>query len=414
VTADPRPAAPPAAVPPSPLGANRDFTLLWAGAAATLLGTRASMIAYPFLVLWSTGSASIAGVVTFLMLLPGLIAQLPAGVLVDRWDRRRLMTACGTGSLLVSGSVAVAVLVGRLHLVHLLAAAFVEFLFAVFYQLAERVSVRHVVAPEQLRTALAQTEIRGRLAALLGQPLGGLLYATAMALPFLFTAATHAVSLLCLRFVRAPLQAPRRPPAHGMARQVMDGLAWIGRQRLLRTLLIVLGVTNVLSQSLGLAALVLVQQQGGSAFLVGLISGAAGVGGALGALSAPWLMRRASLRTTVTGAMLCWTVVMSSMVVVRAPWALAVVFAATAFAGGVVNVAGVVYQMEVTPDDLQGRVGSVLALIALGTGAIGALAGGFLIDAIGVAWLAAGCGLVMFALVLVTVAGFASARIEDL
>ena len=68
-----------------PLRKNRDFLLLWSGSAVSVLGSTASTVAYPLLVLAITGSPPTLGSPGSSRLLPMLIFQLPAGALVDRW-----------------------------------------------------------------------------------------------------------------------------------------------------------------------------------------------------------------------------------------------------------------------------------------------------------------------------------------
>jgi MFS family permease len=382
-----------------PLRRNRDFVLLWGGVGATLLGARACYVAYPFLVLWYTGSASDAGLVGFAALLPNLLVQLPAGALVDRWDRRRLMILCDLGSLLTTASVAVAVATGRINLGHLLAAAFVSGSLAVFYQLAERAAVRHLVPPGQLPLALAQNEARWRAAGLLGQPVGGALYTVARWSPFLFAAAAHLL-------IRKPLQGPRdTAPRRRLAVEVAEGFTWTWRRRFLAALVGLIATTNLLFQGISLAVILIVRDGGGSAALLGTITAVGGIGGMLGALGATWWTRRAPLRTVVVGSIAVWAAVVPLLTVVRAPVAIGALLAVMAYAGGLVNVVGGVYQVSVTPDEMQGRVSSVLTLIASGAGALGALGSGFLLDGLGVTGTLAGitgCMVLLAVTALVT------------
>ena len=67
---------------------NRDYLLLWGGQTISSLGTNVSQIVFPLLVLSLTGSAFQAGLAGALRLLPYLLIGLPAGALVDRWDRK--------------------------------------------------------------------------------------------------------------------------------------------------------------------------------------------------------------------------------------------------------------------------------------------------------------------------------------
>src|SRR4051794_34414381 len=97
----------------TPLRRNRDFVLLWSGQALSSLGSRISFAAFPLLVLALTGSPAQVGWVTFAGTLPLFLWSLPAGALVDRWNRRRVMLladAVRAGALV---SVAVATVAGR-------------------------------------------------------------------------------------------------------------------------------------------------------------------------------------------------------------------------------------------------------------------------------------------------------------
>src|SRR5436190_24291081 len=82
---------------PTPLSKNKSFILLWTGAGISILGSRISAIAYGLVVLWATKSPTLTSLVTFAALLPFLVTQLPAGALVDRWNRRTVMIGCDLG-----------------------------------------------------------------------------------------------------------------------------------------------------------------------------------------------------------------------------------------------------------------------------------------------------------------------------
>src|SRR5207245_4246669 len=160
----------------TPLRKNRDFQLLWAGQAVSVLGSRVSQIAYPLLVLVMTGSPGIAGLVGFIGTLPYILFQLPAGAVMDRVNRRRLMIACDIVRLVALGSIPLAAWLGRLSIAQVTIAAFTEGTMFVFFRLGEVAAIRIVVPPEQHPAALSQNEARLRAATLLGNPIGGLLF----------------------------------------------------------------------------------------------------------------------------------------------------------------------------------------------------------------------------------------------
>ncbi len=105
---------------------NRNFTLLWVGDVLSEVGSQASSVAMPLLVLALTGSAAQAGIVGFARALAYPLSPLPAGVLADRFDRRRLLIGCAAGRAMAMGSVVVALAVGRPPLLQLVAVAFIN------------------------------------------------------------------------------------------------------------------------------------------------------------------------------------------------------------------------------------------------------------------------------------------------
>ncbi|MFJ4712059.1 MFS transporter [Streptomyces sp. NPDC088785] len=373
-------ASAPAGAPP-PLRRNRDFLLLWTSAGAAQFGARISVIAYPLLVLWGDGTASDAGLVAFAGLLPMLVLQLPAGVLVDRWDRRRLMQISNAVGLLAMASVVAAVLADAVWLPHIIAVAFVDGSATIFYQLAERTAVRNVVHADHLSSALAQNEARGRAAGLLGQPIGGAAFAAASWLPFGAVAAGHLLSLVNLSLVRTPFQEERAPGGRDWKEEVRQGLSWLWGQRFLRAAIAVVAGTNLLFQIVNMAPLVIIKAQGGSAAQVGLIGLVSGIGGVAGALSASKLMTGVSLPAILIGTLASWTVLVPAVALTTQYWAMLALFAAMSFSGAALNVGAGAYMAQLVPDEIHGKAMSAVMLASWGANSLGALAAGFLLAA---------------------------------
>ena len=178
----------------TPLRKNRDFMALWSGHTISSLGSSIAMIAYPLLALLATGSAFTAGVIAFVGMAAGAILRLPAGVLVDRLPRRLLLVACDAMRAVTTASVALAVVVDRLSMTHLVIVAVVNSGCDALFDPAQMVAVRQVVPTPQLPNAMAQNEARGHLATLGGPPLGGLLFGVAPAMPIAAQAASFLTS----------------------------------------------------------------------------------------------------------------------------------------------------------------------------------------------------------------------------
>ncbi len=140
------------------------------------IGTRVSMLAFPLLVLAITHSPAQAGLIAALRGLPYALFILPAGALIDRWNRKRVMILCDTGRALALGSIPVALLLGHLTTVQLYIVSLVEGTLFTFFNLAETACLPHVVAKEQLPTAAAQYMVIDSTSGLIGPSIGGALY----------------------------------------------------------------------------------------------------------------------------------------------------------------------------------------------------------------------------------------------
>ncbi|MDH6580217.1 MFS transporter [Kitasatospora sp. MAP5-34] len=391
-----RPPAPAPAPAPVPLRRNAAFIRLWVGAGISRFGATVGMTAYPLLALWYTNSAAMTGLVTFAAALPNFLIQLPAGALVDRWDRRKLMLWSDLAGALSIAGVALAVFLGHVWIPQLMLAAFVEVTRGIFYDLAERATVRNVVPSEQLSSALAQNEARGAAIGLVGMPGSGLLFMLGRWLPFAFTAVADLVAVICLLFLRGDFKPVSAGPARRIHVEIKEGVRWLWQHRFARVLVGMFAASNLIFQMLMLTVMVIVRRHGDPAAMVGTVTAVGGIGGLAGALLAPRWTKRFSLRTTFVVGCSCWSLLIPSIVFVRQAALLAVVLAGIALVSGVFNVAAWTYQVQNTPDELQGRVNGTGRFLASGANALGGLVAGQLLDSVGIA----ATGLVISVLML--------------
>ena len=352
--------------------------------AVSVLGSRISATAYPLLVLALTHSPAKAGLVGFLGTLPYLLVQLPAGGLVDRWNRKRTMILCDAGRGLALASLVVALWAGHLTLAQIGVVAFAEGTLFVLFNLAETAAVRQVVPVEQLPAALSQNEARNRGASMAGQPLGGILFGIGRSVPFLADAISYVVSIAALLLIRAEFQEERTDESREhLFAEIKEGILWLWRQPFLRIAALLVAGSNFVFQALVLVLIVIARDHGASPALIGVMLAGAGAGGVLGSLVAPWLQRRVPAKAVVVGANWVWALLMPLVAVVSSPYVLGGVFAVMAFVGPAWNVVIGSYQLSITPDRLLGRVASAEVLVAYGAIPLGSLAAGFLLSSIG-------------------------------
>jgi MFS family permease len=279
---------------------RRDFGLLWTGGLISETGDWFLLVGLPVWVLQVTGSSLVTATVFLVGLLPGLVVGPLAGVLVDRWDRRRTLVAVSLAQaafllplLAVDGR-------HRLWVVYLVMAA--EAALAQLNDPARNALVPTLVARDDLVGANALIGLNANLARLAGSPLGGLLVELA-GLPGLVVgdAVSFLVGAALLGLVRRPPRAepaePREvstaPAPPGVVGEWVDGLRVTLGDRGLRWGLVVNGLAAV-AQGIFTVLFVLfvTRELGGDGADVGLLRGVQAIGGLLGGLVVVGLARR--------------------------------------------------------------------------------------------------------------------------
>jgi MFS family permease len=348
------------------LARNGDFTALWIGQTVSEIGTRMTMFVFPLVTFALTGSALLAAAAEALHLLGLAGTLLPAGVLADRYDRRRLMRLASGAGVLLHASLAVAGVLGAMSVPHLLAVALLTGVCAGLFAPAEMSAVRTVVPAEDLPTALSQNQARLHVAGLLSAPLGGVLYGITRWLPFAVDAVSFALSWLLLGRLRTDLSpvpgaGPRRRPVHELA----EGVRFVASRPLFRVLTAWSALTNLVVNALFFVAVLRLITGGTDAIHIGLVEAVAGVAGIIGAILAPSVVDRVPTgRLTVA---IAWCFL--PLVVPMALWSSPVVVAAALGLGMVLNPAGNAgiqsYRIAVTPPELLGRVQSTSQFVSM-------------------------------------------------
>jgi MFS family permease len=368
---------------PVSLWRNRNYMLLWSGQIVSSVGTRVSMLAFPLLVLAMTHSPAQAGIIGGLRGLPYALFILPAGVLIDRWNRKRVMILCDTGRALALGSIPVALLLGHLTIVQLYIVSLVEGTLFTFFSLAETACLPHVVAKQQLSVAAAQNMIVDSTSGLIGPSLGGLLYSVGRAIPFLTDAITYGASVLSLFFIKAKFQEERDVTPMRLWTEIGEGLSWLWHQPLIRFIALLTGGMILPVAGYSLILILLAQGQHASSFTIGLIFASGGIGSILGALIVAPLQKRFSFGQMMIGSTWVWALTWLLFAIAPNPLMLG---AATALSFIIVPIYMSVqfgYRLALIPDHLQGRVNSVFRLIAFGSEPIGMALTGILVQVIG-------------------------------
>ncbi|HZC06555.1 MAG TPA: MFS transporter, partial [Ktedonobacterales bacterium] len=262
---------------------NRDYNLLWGGQSVSSIGTQASTLAFPLLLLALTHSPAQAGLASALRALPYVVFSLPAGALVDRWDRKRVMLICDALRAVALGSIPVALALGNLTTAQIYLVSLIEGSLYVFFNVAEAASLPRIVLTEQIPAATAQNQATEALSSLIGPPVGGFLFSVAQSLPFLADAVSYAASVISLFFMRATFQGEHTAPRRRLYVEIAEGMRWLWRNPLIRYMAFLTGVSNFVGNGAFLIAIVIAQEvQHASSFAIGLIFAIGSIGGIIG------------------------------------------------------------------------------------------------------------------------------------
>ena len=387
--------------PPRPLTRNRDFLLLWGGQTVSEVGSQVSVLALPLvaLVVLKASALQVAWL-SAATTSAFLLIALPAGVLVDRLPRRRLMLWCDLGRVVLLGSLPVAQMAGVLGLAQLYVVALLSSVLTVFFSVAYQSYLPTLIDRSQLMEGNGKLSTSQSAAQIAGPGLGAALVgAVGAAKAMVGDAVSYAVSavtLVAIRRAEPGLQefawqgsgVADRDSRPRMWAQIKEGLGFVAREPILRRAAAWSGSANffvIMVESLGPVFLVRTLHLRPS--YVGLMLAAGACGGVVGGLASGLLARK------VGSARISWL----SMTVFVLPGLLipaagqgwmsllfAVGWTSWTFSATVCGVALTSYRQAMCPPELLGRVNAASRWVTWGTLPLGGVVGGALAATAGV------------------------------
>jgi MFS family permease len=367
---------------PTTLGPN--YRRLWTAAAVSTVGDGVHYAALGLLAASLTRDPLQVSAVVFASQLPVLLLILPSGALVDRWDRRTVLWTVDVFRCIVAAVLAAAVLAGWASIPLLAAAGFLLGAGETLFNTAAQAIVPAIVSRDPQRLERANGRLQG--AAIVGQqfigpPTGGFLFSVAASLPFWINATSFAASSALLAAIpgRFRHQKQADQTTTTLRAEIVEGLRWLLAHRLLRTIAIMVGVTNLLAGA-WLAILVLfakdelhVTDAG-----YGLLLAAFAAGGTLGSVLAARLSRWFGTARVLVAEVVLEGITTVALGLTGNAWLAGALLVALGFQVLVWNVVSASLRQALLPDQLIGRVVSAYHFISMGTGPLGALLGGVL------------------------------------
>jgi MFS family permease len=368
-----------------PLGVA--YWRLWTSSGLSNLADGILKVALPLVAIRFTDSPTLIAGLAFALMVPWLLFALPAGALADRLDRRRAMLGANAVRAVLLGVLALTVMLDLGSIWVLYVVAFCLGIAETMYDTSAQSILPLIVPRDRLSRA------NGRLFAaeltaneFVGPPLGGFLVAAGAAMAFATPAALWAVAVGALLLVRGPFRIERDRPTT-MRADIAEGLRFLWRSSLLRTLAVMVGIFNFASNAVwGILVLYAVGPSsaiGLSEPAFGLLLATVAAGSLLGFLVAERVEQRLgrarSLMLTILGSAL----LVGGPALTANPFFIGAAFFVGGTTNAIWNVITVTLRQQVTPDRLLGRLNSAYRLVAWGTRPLGAVAGGVLAQAFG-------------------------------
>ena len=382
---------------PKKLGAS--YWRLWTATAISNLGDGISGVAYPWVASAVTRSPLLIAAAGFASRLPWLIFTLHAGVITDRFDRRKLIVAMDSARGVLTLIVGAIVLLNRDSLpslnnltsltdletnwplyITLVITAFLFGLSEVLRDNSAQTLMPSVVDKESLEKANGRMWSAESLTnSFIGPPLGSLIIGIAIFLPFFVDAVSFFVAVALIASIKGSFKPVHDAPREKLnfKAEIKEGFAWLWAHNLLRPLAIILGCMNGLGTMVGATFILFAQEVlHTSVFEFALLGTAGAIGGIIGGIMAPkisaklgsgpslWLaLAMGPIGDVVIGTANTWHIV----------WVLTIFGSLTAILWNTITVS---LRQSIIPTHLLGRVNSVYRFFAWGSIPIGMFLGG--------------------------------------
>ena len=360
---------------------NHNYRLLFSAGALTNLGDGVISLALPWLATLMTRDPVAISAVAAAGRLPWLFFALPAGVIIDRADRRKLIARAD----LLRAAIVTAIMVlalGSPQPAAVWALAGLAFLLGsaeVLRDNAAQTILPAIVAPQDLEAANGQMWSAEQLTGqFIGPPLAGLLIGTGIALPFGLDAAALVLAAGLVWLITLPPQmrvSSRFWPA------LVEGIRWMRDDKPLLRLAVVLGLVNFFYMMATTITVLFAQEVLGlSAAGHGVLLSVAAIGAVVGSLGAPAIVARIGAQASLLAALAIWGITYA-VIGLSSNAAVVAIALFTLMAGSMLwNVITVSWRQRRIPPALLGRVNSIYRFFGWGSMPLGALAGGLIVS----------------------------------
>ena len=367
---------------------GRRFWSLWTSFTAANLGDGFSLVAFPLLAVSLTDDARLVAFVSVCRFLPFPLLGLPAGMIIDRFDRRWLAIGAQAGRGLAIGAVSLLVWVEEATIPLIALAAFVVGAGEVITDGGLPAVVRAVVTSTQLEQANSRLSASQTVAnVFIGPPLSALAFEFDPALPFLVAAVLYALTIVLLATLRGTFRSEAEVDDGTLRQRLTRGLLYVWGHPVLRPLALIVAAFSFVGEAGNAIFVVLVTERLGlSNVQFGLLLSVESIAAVAMSFAISRLIRRTSHGFSMQISVVLFTTS-------------ALLFGLTTFVPAILlamlirgasqptwNVVSVTVRQRLVPDAIFGRMMTAYLVIAWGMQPLGALTGGVIAESFGPEW----------------------------
>ena len=336
---------------------HRDFLSLWTGQTVSETGSAVTQLALPLTAVVLLNATTFeVGLLNAAATLAFAVIALPAGALVDRMLKRRVMIACDIARLLIIASVPVAWAAGVLTMAQLYAVAITAGVGTVFFDVSYQSYLPALVGQEHLMDANGRLGATQAFAQLAGPGLGGGLVG-AFGAPGAMTAdaLSYLVSLGSLLGIRGREEPPAAAPGERptLRADIAEGVRFVVGNPILRKIVACTATANLFSSAVGAVEIIfLIRVLHVHPAYTGLIFSVSAIGGVVGGILSGRIAKRVGSARIIWVSMLVFGAPQFLPALARPGWSVALVplgFGCLFFAGVLYNVAQVSYRQAICP-----------------------------------------------------------------
>ncbi|MCS4485796.1 MFS transporter [Staphylococcus americanisciuri] len=364
---------------------NKKFIIYFIGVFLSNIGNAFTVFVFPLMILKITNSPIHLGIASALVFVPYALLGLPAGVLIDKLDKKRIMQYADFLRIIAYISIPLYDYFGNLSIYHMYIVSIISGIALVFHSISEISIIPKIVEKQQLTEANSYIYASQNIAEFIGPILGGILYSLiGYSILIIIDAFTFVISIISLSLISIEYIKPSNInliSLNTILKDIKTGINYIFKAPLIKNMAIILVISNLIISPYYLYIVLFVKEVlEKDSKALGVVFGIASLGALLGSLTTNYLRIKFSFKQ-----MIILILFIGFMFRMAIPFSTSVHFLSiflgfTYFTQAILNIAIITLRQESTPEYYLGRVNSVFKTAVFTSRPAGLFLGGILLE----------------------------------